>query len=112
VADHKLFVYGTLRPGNTPTVEIAGSMHNLGWFPGVKLGGNSKFVAEVLTVDDAELGRLDSYEGYREDDPEHSLYLRVQHDGGWIYVYNSDMSDYPVIEGGDWLARQDNEEFA
>ncbi len=113
MAEHKLFVYGTLRKGNAPTVEISGYMHDLGWYPGVKLGGNSRFVAEVVTVDDEKLSDLDRYEGYREDDPEHSLYLRVQYDGGWIYVYNSDMLNYPMIEGGDWLKyREKLEEFA
>lgn len=106
---HKLFVYGTLRPGTGPLVEVSGSMYDLGSYPGVKLGGNSHFMCEVLEVDDNELAALDRYEGYYENEPESSLYLRVQHDGGWIYEFNGPMMDYPFVEGGDWLVYRNQE---
>jgi gamma-glutamylcyclotransferase (GGCT)/AIG2-like uncharacterized protein YtfP len=79
-------------------------MYDIGAFPGVKLGGASEFVAEVIEVDDDGLRRLDSYEGYREDDPDNSLYLRVQlPDGCWIYEFNEPLYNKPVVPSGDWL---------
>lgn len=103
---HKLFVYGTLRPGIHDTVSIPGFMHDLGWYPGVRLGRegcNGYIVAEVLEVSDERLKDLDHYEGYRENDPDNSLYLRVPYEDGWIYIYNHSMDEYPLVEGGDWL---------
>jgi hypothetical protein len=35
---HILYAYGTLRPGKTEPIKINGTMHDLGWFPGVILG--------------------------------------------------------------------------
>lgn len=104
---NKVFVYGTLRPGTGKTVKIPGFMYDLGWYPGVTLGNagcNGYFHAEVINVTDKRLAQLDHYEGYREDDPEGSLYLRVPYEDGWIYTYNHSVESYPVVEGGDWLA--------
>ncbi|HPQ09710.1 MAG TPA: gamma-glutamylcyclotransferase [Bacillota bacterium] len=104
---HKVYVYGTLRPGKSEIVEIPGELRDIGSFPGavVKAPDFGKFFkAEPVTVDDAQLRRLDSYEGYREDRPDHSLYLRVPYLDGWIYVFNQDMSDRPEVPEGDWLA--------
>jgi gamma-glutamylcyclotransferase (GGCT)/AIG2-like uncharacterized protein YtfP len=109
VTGHKLFVYGTLRPGTGETVEIPGSMYDLGWFPGVKLGGpgcNSSFRAEIIEVSDYKLKSLDSYEGFRPDDLDGSLYLRVPYEDGWVYVYNKDVEAKTFIPGGDWLSHR------
>lgn len=110
---HVLYVYGTLRTGKGPTVRIPGVMYDLGWFPGVKLDRSTNigptFVAERTEVGDKELELFDKYEGYRPDDPEGSLYVRVpifereaEYFRGWIYEYNRPVPDNSVIEGGDW----------
>ena len=103
---HKVYVYGTLRRGNSPTVDVPGEIRDLGWFPGAVVKApdfGETFKAEIIEVDDTELKRLDRYEGYVVTDPAHSLYVRVPYLDGWIYVYNKDMSNKPKIEGGDWL---------
>lgn len=108
-------MYGTLRPGNSPTFEIPGELYDLGWYPGIKLVNptNSRVVVEMLEVSDHKLKQLDQYEGYHENDEKSSLYLRreinVEIDTGpvkgWIYVYNHDInSRFPYIPGGDWLS--------
>jgi len=107
---HKIRVYGTLRPGNTPVELVPGFLYDLGWYPGAALkapGCNSFITCEVIEATDAELERLDYYEGYSKDDEANSLYLRVPYLDGWIYVYNHDLSNHRLIEGGDWLKHKD-----
>lgn len=96
-----LYVYGTLRTGKAAAQILKGKMYDLGWFPGVILGGPDDIVAERIEVND--ISRIDRYEGYREDDPEGSLYIRVPFKDGYIYEYNRGVEEEPVIESGDWL---------
>lgn len=104
---HKVFVYGTLRPGTTETVLVPGVIYDLGWFPGLTLSDPSKTDArvtcEIIEVDDSGLVRLDTYEGYSPDHPDDSLYLREKFEDGFIYVYNQDFEGRPVVDSGDWL---------
>lgn len=102
---HKVYVYGTLRPGNTETCEINGQLFNLGHFPGIKIGMKGKVTCEVITVDDQELSRLDSYEGYHPDHLDSSLYIRRPFKDGFIYEYNGSVKRMPRIESGDWFKR-------
>jgi gamma-glutamylcyclotransferase (GGCT)/AIG2-like uncharacterized protein YtfP len=132
-----VFVYGTLRKGDSRFGVLDDSkciakvahadgfeMLHLGGFPGI-VPGNGRIVGEVYEIDEDTLARLDSIEGYREDDPKHSLYIRQEidayyEDGGTIpgpsgaggeiltYVYNEDRSrgykrDREVVESGDWF---------
>lgn len=108
----RVLVYGTLRPGIHPVVEVPGKMYNTGWYPGVVLDANSEetFTAECVEVADDVLRGLDRYEGYDERDPEGSLFRRVQLegvgpelDGAFIYVYNLDVDNLEPVPGGDWL---------
>lgn len=124
----RILVYGTLRVGqgayfafglNKSTthlgqVRVPGSMYHLGGFPGVKLDGNPDGVlCDVLEITDNQavpdvLSRLDGYEGYREDSPDNSLYLREYFDtgefgSGIIYEINRDVDGYSRIESGDWV---------
>jgi gamma-glutamylcyclotransferase (GGCT)/AIG2-like uncharacterized protein YtfP len=106
---HQLLIYGTLRPGTAPTITIPGVMFNLGSFPGIRLEGEHTFTAEVVEVSDEILARLDRYEGYYEDAPEASLYIRRRYTDieagvdAWIYEYNSDFDPVNRVECGDWL---------
>lgn len=101
----KLFVYGTLRPGNAETVQIPGKMFALGWFPGVKLSDNSEntFTAEVLEIDEANLTNVDRYEGYDPDNEEMSLFVRRPYQDGFIYEFNGKVDNKPQVMSGDWL---------
>lgn len=106
---HKIYVYGTLRPAvSSPEQGIAkGWMYSLGGFPGVILPENEEddapyFVYDVREVDD--LTAFDGYEGYLENDPENSLYIRKPFKDGWIYEYNREVSEDRLIESGDWLS--------
>lgn len=103
---HKIYVYGTLRPGTGPIVDVPGTMYDLGWFPGIKwndgLGNTVK--CEVIEADDQRLARLDHYEGYDEASPETSLYIREVFNDGYIYIYNRDVAGAKQVKEGDWLA--------
>lgn len=106
-----IYTYGTLLPPDGEYVSIPGKMYNLGWFPGVKLIDHSDgpwFKAKAIEATPSEIEKLDSYEGYFEDRPEQSLYIRTPiFEGtpleGEIYVYNRPVSEENRIEHGDWL---------
>ena len=58
------------------------------------------------------LAALDDIEGYRENDPDRSLYRRDQTDvllpdatiaRAWVYFYNAPLSRAPQIQSGDYL---------
>jgi len=109
MANHKIYVYGTLRPDKAEADQlekVTGTMYDLGAFPGLVIEGQSvqRVVScEVIEADDDELAGLDRYEGYNPDDPEGSLYLRKAFRDGWIYVYNQPYEGRPVVECGDWV---------
>ena len=130
-----VFVFGTLRKGDSRFGVLDGckclhevafvdgfEMLSLGSFPGI-VPGPGRIVGEIYEIDETILARLDAIEGYREDDPKHSLYIRqgvdaFYEDGGSIpgpngeggkiltYVFNIDRAQdrgYKVIESGDWF---------
>jgi gamma-glutamylcyclotransferase (GGCT)/AIG2-like uncharacterized protein YtfP len=103
---HKVFVYGTLRPGASEPVLVPGQMFDLGWFPGVvniETAVGAFFKAEIIEVDDDTLARLDSYEGYNPNHPASSLYVRKEYQDGFIYQYNGNVSGKLPVPTGDWL---------
>lgn len=109
---HKVYVYGTLRPGNTETVLVPGTLYDVSWFPGIKLnieclsveGVDTVFTTcEILEVDDKRLKELDRYEGYYPSDPLRSLYIRRPYRDGFIYEYNHSVEGLIKIKSGDWL---------
>lgn len=104
---HKIYVYGTLMPNDgRERVKIKGALYDLGWFPGVRLDETGEFLAEIIEVDDQRLQELDRYEGYYEDSPESSLYIRRRYCDGWIYEYNRSCSSRDLIRSGDWQAHK------
>ena len=112
---HKIAVYGTLRPATGEAVDIAGKIYDLGWFPGLVMDDSGTVVRGTwIEVDDNRLAELDRYEGYNENRPENSLYLRKPFKDGWVYAYNRSVGDRaPIetgIESGDWLAYTMTEE--
>jgi len=121
-----VFVYGTLRKGDSrfgvlDECECVAEeaylddyyMISLGGFPGI-LPGVGQVRGEIYKIDEDILDQLDRIEGYREDDPKHSLYIRTVvspkgiEDGREImtYVYNDERTsrrDHQIIESGDWF---------
>lgn len=122
-----LFTYGTLHPGHAPseiasTVEmlrpvgtgyVYGMLYDLGDYPGAVLDptSNMKISGTVfrLSEDENVLRQLDEYEGFDQDSPEQSLFLRtlrpVTLDSGealpcWIYVYNRKTETARVLASG------------
>lgn len=104
----RFFFYGLLRRGQRGHAQfrlgermrfvaedaVAGSVRDLGAYPGLTLGGEGSVAGEVHETDDAALiAELDSYEGYDPAAPAGSEYLRRRATtiGGlevWIYEHN------------------------
>ncbi|CAN5115992.1 gamma-glutamylcyclotransferase [soil metagenome] len=121
-----VFVYGTLRTGEAGFVElglgalveplgpatVAGTLYDLGEYPGAVLGGESVISGELLLPrDEAVLAMLDAYEVFDPSDPAGSEYLRIRSETEegpvkiWIYVYNFPLENALPIAGGNWLRR-------
>jgi len=98
---HYIYSYGTLRPGDTESILVDGSLYDLGWFPGIKLGGEGKVVCERIEAHD--LDAVDRYEGYNPVYPDESLYIRRPYLDGFIYEFNGPVNPIKKIESGDWL---------
>ena len=119
----KVFVYGTLLKGmsrshNMRTSEFEGlgminaTLYDLGAYPGIIESKKSVF-GEIYTIDSATLLALDNIEGYDENHPRGSLYIRKEvdvtllNDGNstkaYTYFYNaSNLDDYFEIVCGDY----------
>lgn len=80
-ADRHVFVYGTLRSGGSNDIarwlpapqfvgaaEIAGTLHDLGAYPGARLGGSARLYGEVYRIEPALEAQLDQLEEVRPDD--------------------------------------------
>ena len=128
MAEH-VFFYGTLmtpfnRPGRqrvssmlryTGRGTISAALFDLGIYPAaVPTNDGSRVWGEVYeaTEPSAVLSALDEIEGYRANEPERSLYMRVlidvTLDGGsvqtaWAYFYNAPLGRAQRIESGDYL---------
>ncbi len=99
-----LYVYGTLRPGNTEIFRVPGVLFDIGMFPGIRLCYD-RYKSFVLCekVEIKDWAAVDRYEGYFPDDPAASLYIRRKYADGFIYEFNHRVSDHKIIESGDWL---------
>lgn len=104
---HLVFVYGTLKKGHgnnvllgtsrlvNPDVWVSGRMCSLGGCPGWLGPGEGRTYGELYEVsEDVIRSQLDRLEGYREDDPESSFYIREEHvvypvdKTAYVYRYN------------------------
>jgi len=123
-----VFFYGTLmsgfrRPGRAridPALipagrgRIRGALFDLGIYPAAVPADDGCVWGEVhrmLDVD-AVLSALDEIEGYSANEPDASLYTRVEtpvtfDDGqvadAWVYFYNAPLGRAQRIESGDYL---------
>jgi gamma-glutamylcyclotransferase (GGCT)/AIG2-like uncharacterized protein YtfP len=124
-----VFFYGTLmtpfnRPGRQRVESklafagrgrIKAALFDLGIYPAaVPAVDDSTVAGEVYELLDAAtvLGALDEIEGYRPNEPERSLYLRVMTDvtldsgqsrQAWAYFYNAPLGRAERIPSGDYL---------
>jgi gamma-glutamylcyclotransferase (GGCT)/AIG2-like uncharacterized protein YtfP len=123
----RVFFYGTLMTGFHRRLRIGidsklryvgrGSitaiLFDLGIYPAA-VPGEGRVWGELFETDEPDLvlAGLDSIEGYRPGDPEHSLYTRVQspvtlEDGqsqtAWVYFYNAPLGQASRIPSGDYL---------
>ncbi len=128
VGDH-VFFYGTLmapfnRAGRlriTPKLTFKGrgtiraALFDLGIYPAaIPADDNSTVWGETYEASEAEsvLAVLDEIEGYRPNEPDRSLYMRVLADvtledgrveKAWTYFYNAPLGQAQRIVSGDYL---------
>jgi gamma-glutamylcyclotransferase (GGCT)/AIG2-like uncharacterized protein YtfP len=123
-----VFFYGTLmsgfkRPGRSLIDEslepvgrgwIRAALFDLGIYPAAIPAADGTVWGEVHRMMDshAVLSALDEIEGYRVNEPDTSLYMRVEtpvvlEDGTsasvWVYFYNAPLGRAQRIESGDYL---------
>jgi len=122
-----VFFYGTLmsgfkRPGRerldaklTPIGRgsIPAALFDVGLYPAAIPATDACVQGELHRMsDDSVLHDLDEIEGFRPEEPDASLYRRLETpvtltDGrtelAWTYFYNSPLGGAPRIESGDYL---------
>jgi gamma-glutamylcyclotransferase (GGCT)/AIG2-like uncharacterized protein YtfP len=128
---YHLFVYGSLRSGFQSTAyeyisryfvltgnaKVKGTLYDLGSFPAAKPGKEDSFIIGELyqLKQDNEFGwafgQLDDYEGVNVAYDEVQMYYRAITDvyfddqviPAWIYWYNGDVNNKPLIASGDMI---------
>ena len=94
-----------------------GRLYDLGEYPGAVLSKTGPVIGGLifeLPADPDVLNRIDEYEGFNPAHPEASLFVRKEwpvtfestkkKGKCWIYVYNRDPGQTPLIPGGDYLS--------
>jgi len=124
----RVFFYGTLRTGFNRTTRagvdaflkftgrgwINGKLFDLGIYPAAVPATDARVWGEVFEMSDAAkvLAALDRIEGYRQSEPDRSLYMRSQvsatlddgrEESVWVYFYNAPLGRAPRITSGDYL---------
>lgn len=107
--NNKVFVYGTLKKGNSVrglnmfrdrgaeyvsdavTTEADYSLYDLGAFPAVTLGGNNQISGEVWEVNEYMMKVLDDIEGY--PDFYNRTKIKTTQGKAWMY-YIPDIKSY------------------
>ena len=122
-----VFFYGTLMKGferaGRSRVEakltpmgrgsIGAALFDLGIYPAAIPSADSRVNGEVYRISDVEnvLAVLDELEGHRPNEPDTSLYRRIEtpvtmDDGqmaqAWVYFYNAPLGQAQRIESGDY----------
>ena len=122
-----VFFYGTLmsgfkRPGRqrldaklTPIGRgsIHAALYDVGLYPAAVPAGDASVQGELHRMsDESVLHELDEIEGFRPEQPDASLYQRLETpvtltDGrtatAWTYFYNAPLGNAPRIDSGDYL---------
>lgn len=122
---HHVFVYGTLRAGGSNDIarwqpravfvgrgEIAGTLYDLGAYPGATLGGPNRLVGEVYRIEPALEAQLDRLEEVSPDDEgeyrkrEVDVQVGEQLVACLVYeIHPSRIVERRVIGSGDWFDR-------
>jgi gamma-glutamylcyclotransferase (GGCT)/AIG2-like uncharacterized protein YtfP len=93
---------------------IRGALFDVGLYPAAIPADDGRVWGEVFEMLDASavLEALDEIEGYRQSEPDSSLYIRRQvsvtlpsdeSDQAWVYFYNAPLGKAPQIVSGDYL---------
>ena len=117
MAQHRLFVYGSLLQGEPAhgylraspllgrvATEAGYRLIDLGDYPGlVVVPGTEAVVGELYDVDTAVRDRLDAYEGHP------ALFCRTEiglagQGRAWAYLFRGDAREGVAVKGGDWRA--------
>ena len=121
-----VFVYGTLRAGGSNDIarfrpparfvghgEIAGTLYDLGAYPGATLGGSGRLRGEVYRIELALEAQLDVLEEVMPGDEgeyrkrELPVQVGARRIDCLIYeIHPRRIEGRPVIESGDWFARR------
>lgn len=132
IAVFQLFVYGSLRSGfQSPAYDyisryfdlvgpatVQGKLFDMGEYPAaIPVSDNFHIVGELYRIrNESEFSwaicQLDDYEGVFVESHEQPLYRREicqvsmnnESVPAWIYWYNGEITDRPLIESGDTLA--------
>lgn len=124
-APRHVFVYGTLRAGGSNDIarwlpaarfvgaaEIAGTLYDLGAYPGATLGGPSRLRGEVYRIEPELETQLDRLEEVRSDGEgeyrkrELAVQVGAQRLDCLVYeIHPRRIVGRPVIRSGDWLDR-------
>jgi gamma-glutamylcyclotransferase (GGCT)/AIG2-like uncharacterized protein YtfP len=94
---------------------IRGALFDLGDYPAAVAAPDGRIWGEVYELEDAKavLTTLDAIEGYRQEEPDRSLYTRARADvtladgssrSAWVYFYNAPLGGAPRIPSGDYRA--------
>jgi gamma-glutamylcyclotransferase (GGCT)/AIG2-like uncharacterized protein YtfP len=113
-------VYGSLRKnmGNDhllSTSEYLGdfqtkpefSLYSLGYYPGLKTGGNTSVTMEVYEVDEKTAERVDRLEGYTPGEKAtfyDKIPIETPYGEASVYIYVNDIPQERLVESGDWKA--------
>ena len=124
-ADRYVFVYGTLRAGGSNDIAryrplpqrvadgaIAGTLYDLGAYPGAVLGGEGRIRGEVYRIGPAVEAELDLLEGVMPDGSGEYLKRELEVVIGprrlicLVYeIHPRHIDGRSVIASGDWFAR-------
>ena len=93
-----------------------GELYKISWFPGAILSEkeSNKVYGTLIELNDVEgvFKVLDPYEGFKEDEPDSSLFIRQQTKvflennkvlNAWVYLYNQKIDQATRIVSGDFL---------
>jgi gamma-glutamylcyclotransferase (GGCT)/AIG2-like uncharacterized protein YtfP len=113
-------VYGSLRKnmGNDHLLSTSNylgdfqtkpefSLYSLGYYPGLKTGGNTSVTMEVYEVDEKTAERVDRLEGYTPGG-NNTFYDKIPIETPYgeasVYIYVNDIPQERLVESGDWKA--------
>jgi gamma-glutamylcyclotransferase (GGCT)/AIG2-like uncharacterized protein YtfP len=97
--------------------KVKGTLHDMGEYPAAKPTDEDKYIiGELYTINNTDefsfaIAQLDDYEGLNPEEGEQALFTRqlatVYVDGNatqaWIYWFNGNVSNKPLIQTGDIL---------